>query len=275
MLAVVHGAEVVVDRAAALRVKKNSPAPKSFQPEAAPAAASDAAAVASLEQALVRATMFYKLLSLVNGKSGVRLAVVESLAALLNAGAVPALPAADNDAASLAALAAFLQGVGSAVAADGTQQQASDALAAAGIQSPPGLSAAERAVMQDGQCVAAGTAAICCHAGKLLLATANAVAALSAEALQADVSILSLALVLCAACAFRQAQHGMLWRWSTCLADSLCCAPTPRCFSCWVEVSRSRMHTHTLSAPATCAAGQGPRCRSCGIAAAQGCAAGW
>ncbi|KAL4859038.1 Histidine--tRNA ligase [Chlorella vulgaris] len=190
VLAVVHGAEVVVDRAAALRVKKNSPAPKSFQPEEAPAAASDAAAVASLKQALVRAAMFYKLLSLVNGKSGVRLAVVESLAALLNACVVPALPAADSDAASLAALAAFLQGVGSAVAADGTQQKASDALAAAGIQSPPGLSAAERAVMQDGQSAAAGTAAICCHAGKLLLATANAVAVLSAEALQADVKAL-------------------------------------------------------------------------------------
>ena len=78
----------------------------------------------------------------------------------------------------LASLAAFLQGVGAAEATDGSQLSAADALAAAGVEAP-GLSTAERAVLTDGQGAAAGTAALCVQAGKLLLASANAVAALS------------------------------------------------------------------------------------------------
>lgn len=188
VLAVVHGAEVVLDSAASQRVKKDSPAPKSFQAEQPPAHADAAAPCSLLDSSQCRASLFYKLLALINGKSGVRLAVVEALAALLNSGAVPALPAADADAAPLGTLAAFLQGVGStAGSAAGEQQTAAAVLAAAGIEAP-GLSAAERALVQDGQSVSAGTAAICVQAGKLLLTVANAVAALSAEALQADVS---------------------------------------------------------------------------------------
>lgn len=184
VLAVVHGAQVVLDSAASQRVKKESPAPKSFQPEQPPAKAPPCSS--ALDRPQCRAALFYKLLALINGKSGVRLAVVEALAALLNADATPVLTAADVDAAPLAALAAFLQGVGAAASPDGTQQTAADALAAAGVEAP-GLSAAERALVLDGQSVAAGTAAICVQAGKLLLTVANAAAALSAEALQADV----------------------------------------------------------------------------------------
>lgn len=185
VLAVVHGAQVVLDSAASQRVKKESPPPKSFQPEQPPAEAPPCSS--ALDRQQCRAALFYKLLALINGKSGVRLAVVEALAALLNSSATPVLPAADADAAPLASLAAFLQGVGAAASADGAQQTAADALAAAGVEAP-GLSAAERALVQDGQSVSAGTAAICVQAGKLLLAVANAAAALSAEALQADVS---------------------------------------------------------------------------------------
>ncbi len=185
VLAVVHGAQVVLDSAASQRVKKDSPAPKSFQPEQPPAEAPPCSS--ALDRSQCRAALFFKLLALINGKSGVRLAVVEALAALLNAGASPVLPAADTDAVPLASLAAFLQGVGAAAGPDGAQQTAADALAAAGVDAP-GLSAAERGLVQDGQSVSAGTASICVQAGKLLLAVANAAAALSAEALQADVS---------------------------------------------------------------------------------------
>ena len=183
--AVANGAEVQLDAAASGRVKKDSPPPKSFTAEPAPAAAPSSAS--SLDREQTRAAMFYKLLSLINGRSGVRLAVVQALAVLLNSGVTPALPAAHSDAECLRALAAFLQGVGTAVTADGVQQPAAEALAAAGIEAP-GLSTAERAVVADAQSASAGTAAICCQAGKLLLATANAVVALSAEALQVDVS---------------------------------------------------------------------------------------
>lgn len=185
VLNVVAGGEVVLDSAASHRLKKESPAPKSFQAEQPPAAPS-ACGGSSLGRAQARAALFYKLLALINGRSGVRLSVAEALATLLNAGVAPSLPAADANKPALAALADLLQGVGSATAADGTQLDAAAALAAAGVE-VPGLSAAERAVLQDGQAAAAGTAAICIQAGKTLLASANAVAALSAEALQADV----------------------------------------------------------------------------------------
>ncbi|PRW59901.1 histidyl-tRNA synthetase isoform B [Chlorella sorokiniana] len=187
VVAVAGGAHVALDSAALGRLKKESPAPKAFQAEEPAAAA--AASAAALEWPQARAALFYKLLALVNGRSGVRPVVAEAIAALLNAGGAPRLPAADSDAPALAALAALLQGVGAAEAADGSQLSAADALAAAGVEAP-GLSAAERAVLSDGQGAAAGTAALCVQAGKLLLASANAVAALAAEALQADVKAL-------------------------------------------------------------------------------------
>ena len=205
VLAVVHGAQVVLDNAASQRLKKESPAPKAFQPEQPPQAA--ASTTCSLDRAQARAAIFYKLLSLVNGRSGVRLSVAEAVAALLNAGITPALPAADSDTPALAALASFLQGVGGTVGADGTAAQpAADALAAAGIEAP-GLSTAERAAVQDAQSASAGTAALCVQGGKLLLAAANAVAALSAEALQADVSRVS--------CCFWHSDHAVLSRHGT------------------------------------------------------------
>lgn len=186
VVAVAGGAQVALDSAALGRLKKESPAPKAFQAEEPPAAPADGSG-AALERPQARAALYYKLLALVNGRSGVRPVVAEAIGALLNAGGAPRLPAADSDAPALAALAALLQGVGAAEAADGSQLSASEALAAAGVEAP-GLSSAERAVLIDGQGAAAGTAALCVQAGKLLLASANAVAALAAEALQADVS---------------------------------------------------------------------------------------
>lgn len=188
VVAVANGAQVALDSAALGRLKKESPAPKAFQAEEPPAAAPTCGSGAALERPQARAALFFKLLALVNGRSGVRPAVAEAMAALLNAGGAPRLPAADSDAAALAALAALLQGVGAAEAADGSQLSAAEALAAAGVEAP-GLSTAERAVLTDGQGAAAGTAALCVQAGKLLLESANAVAALAAEALQADVSL--------------------------------------------------------------------------------------
>jgi hypothetical protein len=179
--------EVVIDSSAADRVKKESPPPKSFEPEAAPASAgAQHVHGASLDEAQTRALLFFKLLALCKGKSKVRLTVLESLTSLLNSGAdvLPALPAGDEDQAALARLADAMHGFGT-VRSD--SQPLAAALEAAGLTTP-GLSAAERAVLQDGQSASAGTAAVCVSAGRMLLSAATAVAALSAEALGADVS---------------------------------------------------------------------------------------
>lgn len=188
LLKVVHGNEVALDHAAAERVKKESPPPKAFQAEQAPAAAPAADGSGPwLDGPQARAALLYKLLSLINGRSKVRLAVVEALAALLNSHVTPALPASDADCAALAALAAALQGVGSTLGSGGRAAGGlADALAAAGLAAP-GLSTAERAVVEDGLSASGGSGAICVQAGKLLLAVANSVAALGAEALQAEV----------------------------------------------------------------------------------------
>eukprot|EP00887_Chlorella_sp_A99_P006734 scaffold3.g6734.t1 len=177
VLRVVHGCPVALDAAAAHRVKKESPPPKSFQAEAAAPAPQ---AAAWLDAAQTRAALLLKLLALAGGRSGVRLAVVEALGALLNAERLPPLlPAADDDAGALAGLAAALEGAGGAGGA---------ALVAAGAAgAAPGLSAAERATLLDGLAASGGTGALVVQAGKLLLAAANGVLALAAEALQADI----------------------------------------------------------------------------------------
>jgi histidine ammonia-lyase len=196
VLKVVHGSEVALDHSASDRVKKESPPPKAFQAEDAPAHAP--AVEACLDPQQTRAVLLYKLLSLINGRSRVRLAVVEALAGILNAQLWPCMPVADTDQQALSALAAILQGVGHACGGAAGRRSIADTFAAAGLAAP-GLSAAERAVVEDGQSAAGGTGAICVQAGKQLLAVANAVAALSAEALQADVStpILPCSAVLC------------------------------------------------------------------------------
>lgn len=255
VLAVVQGAEVVLDAAAAQRLKKESPAPKAFQAEPAPASPA-ASTCSALDRSQARAALFFKLLALINGRSGVRLAVAEALAGLLNRGATPVLPAAAADREALASLAAFLQGVGSATGPDGAQLSAADALTAGGGEAP-GLSAAERAVISDGQAASAGTAALCAQAGKLLLSVANAVAALSAEALQADVSS------ECSHRGFRLPAASMLGS-----RLPLPVRPLP------AALPGCAQHPPTANRAPRIAAGQGPGRGGAGGAAAQGCAGG-
>ena len=187
ILKVVHGNEIALDHSASDRVKKESPPPKAFQAEEPPGHAP--AVEACLDPQQTRAALLYKLLALINGRSKVRLAVVEALAGFLNSGVLPCLPArAESDRQALSSLAAALQGLGTALnASSGSLCSMGDGLGQAGLTAP-GLSVAERAVVEDGQSVSGGTGAICVQAGKQLLAGANAVAALGAEALQADVS---------------------------------------------------------------------------------------
>jgi hypothetical protein len=190
VLKVAHGLEVALDGAAAERVKKESPPPKSFEAEVPRYAPAEVPLHTRncLDTAQARAAILVKLVSLIGGKSKARLAVLQALTDLLNKGITPCLPLGDVDQPLLAALADALQGGGAAaLAGSGALLPLAQALQEAGLEAP-GLSAAERAAVEDGQCASGGTAAICVQAGRALLAAAGAVAALSAEALQADVS---------------------------------------------------------------------------------------
>ena len=184
VLRVVVGHEITLDAAAAQRIKKESPLPKSFQAESAPENG-ELQSTESLDHAQTRAALFVKLVTLINGKSKCRLEVLQALASMLNAKLDPLLPIGEVDGVALRVLANALHGVGIA-AIKGDVFPIAEAFQQASIE-VPGLSADERNVLEDGQSVAAGTGAICVQAGQALVNAATALAALSAEALQADV----------------------------------------------------------------------------------------
>ncbi|KAH7618937.1 putative Histidine--tRNA ligase, cytoplasmic [Nannochloris sp. 'desiccata'] len=184
VLRVVVGHQIQVDAAAAHRIKKESPPPKSFEKEAPPTNG-DVTTTERLDCAQTRAALFFKLQTLINGKSKCRVDIVQTLEAMLNTQVYPSLPLGATDGVALHALANAFHGIGTATA--GGNVPILEALKTAGIETLPGLSVEERAVLEDGQAVSAGTGAICTQSGKALVNIATAVAALSAEALQADV----------------------------------------------------------------------------------------
>jgi hypothetical protein len=184
---VARGHPIALDPAGSERIKRESPAPKAFQAEGdsgdAPATEAAASSSFSLNAEQARAVVITRLLSLMNGKTGVRLQVAEFMKELLNQNIVPALPAAD-DAAALGAVADACKGLGSVAA---TSQTLSAALKAAGI-SAPGISAAERAAISNGAAASAGVGSLVVVGAKQLLTVVTAVAALSCEAAGAQVS---------------------------------------------------------------------------------------
>lgn len=190
VVSVARGHQIALDAAGSERIKKESPPPKSFEPE--PASDTPAAAVtdnssqdpwpACLSNQQARAVLITRLLSLMNGKSGVRLQLAEFLKELLNKDIIPSLPAAD-DRSALAAVANACKGEGITAS---SQQPFGAAAEAAGI-SPPGISAAERAAVTSGAAAAAGVGSLMIVAGRQLLTAVTAVSALSCEAAGAQV----------------------------------------------------------------------------------------
>lgn len=186
---VAFGQPVEIDAAAAQRIKKDAPPPKSFQPELLPEETELKAEC--LDRIQARAAIFTKLVSLVDGKSKCRLGVMEFLVMLLNRKITPCLPVAAHDATALQALGDAVHLKGPALTTSATIKPISQIVSEEQgenhqDQASPGLSAAERAALQDGQSASAGTGAICVQSGRALIMAATAVAALSAEALQAD-----------------------------------------------------------------------------------------
>ena len=185
---VARGDGVALDTAARERLKKDSPA-KGAKIAASEGGASlqqlaEGASWLSTPQA--RAALLARLLPLVNGRSKVRVGVIELLARLLQPGVAldDLLPSAVAEADALPHLAAALpqRGAAAAKAAGAELSSAEQAVVDSGVSSE------ECAALAAGQPVTAGVAAVAIADARELLTAIASVTALSAEALQADVS---------------------------------------------------------------------------------------
>jgi hypothetical protein len=202
VVSVARGHLIALDPAGSERIKKESPPPKAF--EAEPASEQPAAAVTDsssqdpwptcLTNKQSRAVLITRLLTLMNGRSGVRLQLADFLKELLNKDLLPTLPAT-GDASVLTAVANACKGEGSTAAAPSngaaasSQQQAFAAAAEAAGLTPPGISATERAVLTSGAAAAAGVGSLTIVSARQLLTAVTAVAALSCEAAGAQVRL--------------------------------------------------------------------------------------
>lgn len=141
-----------------------------------------------LPDEVVRAGLLLRANSLTVGYSGVRIEVIETLLALLNAGIQPLIPSqgslgASGDLAPLAHMSLALVGIGNVVA-DGEVVAASQALKTTGIH-PLDLGPKEALALTNGTTMIAATASLALIDAERLCSTAIAVAALTMTALGA------------------------------------------------------------------------------------------
>ncbi|NCD20913.1 MAG: histidine ammonia-lyase, partial [Actinobacteria bacterium] len=140
-----------------------------------------------VEREVVRAMMLLRLATMATGRTGVRPVVAETYAALLNAGITPIVHeygslGCSGDLAPLAHCALTLVGEGYARDADGTRTLSAEAMTAAGI-TPVVLAEKEGLALINGTDGMLGMLTLACHDLAGLLTTADAVAAMSVEAL--------------------------------------------------------------------------------------------
>jgi histidine ammonia-lyase len=141
----------------------------------------------AVELEVVRAMMLLRCKTLASGHTGVRPAVVETYAALLNAGITPAVPeygslGCSGDLAPLAHAAMVLMGEGDAVGPDGALRPAAELLAAAGI-APLVLQEKEGLALINGTDGMLGMLLLALADLERLCTTADLAAAMSVEAL--------------------------------------------------------------------------------------------
>jgi histidine ammonia-lyase len=141
----------------------------------------------SIEVEIVRGLLALRIATLARGYSGVRPTVAEGLAALLNAGITPFIPAygslgASGDLAPLAHACLCLLGEGMAVGEDGRPQPAGPLLAAAGIR-PLTLEAKEGLALINSTDGMLAMLVLACVDALRLFRSADAIAAMSIEAL--------------------------------------------------------------------------------------------
>jgi histidine ammonia-lyase len=141
----------------------------------------------AVEAEVVRAMMLLRLRSVAMGRSGVRPALADAMAGLLNAGVVPVVRehgslGASGDLAPLAHVALALLGEGEVVDADGGIRPAADALRAAGL-APATLRAKEGLALINGTDGILGMLVLALADLRLLLQVADIAAAVTVEAL--------------------------------------------------------------------------------------------
>ena len=144
---------------------------------------------APLPVAVVRATMTARAAALVQGCSGVRPIVVETLVALLNAGVHPIVPevggvGASGDLVELAHVAHALTGEG-LVEHRGAVRPAAEALADAGV-APLVLEGREALALMNGTSCETAQAALCVLGAETLVAAAEGAAALVVDVLRGN-----------------------------------------------------------------------------------------
>jgi histidine ammonia-lyase len=138
---------------------------------------------------VARATLVVRALTLAQGRSGVRRAVVETLVAMLNADICPCIPetgsvGASGDLVELAHVALAVMGEGT-VLHDGRVQPARDALTAAGLV-PLVLEGREGLALMNGTACEAGQAALASVGADELVRVAEGAAALVVDVLGAN-----------------------------------------------------------------------------------------
>jgi len=138
-----------------------------------------------VEREVVRALMLLRLQTLATGRTGVRPLVVETYAALLNAGITPIVReygslGCSGDLAPLSHVALAVMGEGEVRDADGRARPAGEALAAAGIE-PVRLREKEGLALINGTDGMLGMLLLALHDLDTLLTTADVAAALSVE----------------------------------------------------------------------------------------------
>ena len=141
----------------------------------------------AVEPEVVRALLLLRIATLAKGYSGVRPLLVERLAALLNSGVRPYVPAfgslgASGDLAPLSHATLLLIGEGWVVGADGSPEPAGPALAAAGLQ-PIALEAKEGLALINSTDGMLGMLVMACDDALRLFRTADIIAAMSIEGL--------------------------------------------------------------------------------------------
>lgn len=140
-----------------------------------------------VEREVVRGLMLLRLATLARGRTGIRPATAELLAAVLSAGITPVVPeygslGCSGDLAPLSAVALCLIGEGEVLDGGGMRRPAGDALAAAGL-TPVVLAEKEGLALINGTDGMLGMLVLALHDIAGLLAAADIAAAMSVEAL--------------------------------------------------------------------------------------------
>jgi histidine ammonia-lyase len=140
---------------------------------------------AEVEREVIRALMLLRLQTLATGRTGVRPLVVETYAALLNAGITPVVReygslGCSGDLAPLSHVALAVMGEGEVRDAAGERRPAAEALAAAGIE-PVALREKEGLALINGTDGMLGMLLLALHDLEMLLTTADVSAAISIE----------------------------------------------------------------------------------------------